>query len=216
MENENEEFQNLYEFIKKEKIHSVISNKEKLCSINLKFKLNEKDIRLCLYLIAIDSKDSNSIDNLNKIYLSDDKNNENKEEENDIFNIMYERELLDHQRLKRLFFMSLMDNFQFKISLKLFNSIIENEDIKSIKIILNNIYYDNVFIISMLFAYKNKINFTDTQLKNTCHKEINRIGLNQLTGDQKYKALKFAFENEYEDLVKILMINDITINCEKK
>jgi len=109
-----------------------------------------------------------------------------------------------------------MDEIQFKISLNLFISVIEKKDIESLKIILKNIYYDNNFIYSMLYASKFKISYSNTQLKSILHKEINKIELNRLTKDQKYKAIALALKTNYEDLLKLLIYKDIIIKYEKR
>jgi len=209
MENKKEEFDKLYEYITKEGIHEIILSEGILEKIKLQFQLlNESDIWVCLYLVAIDNKDSKSFHDLNTNYL---KKGINNEEENGIFNIIYQRELFNQKRLKKLYSMHLRDGIQFKFSSDLFISIIENNDMEFLKIILNNIFYDNNFILSMLYSCKFKNGYSDIQLKKLLFTQINKIGLSKLTGKQKLKALKFSFENSYDDLIKVLITNNIII-----
>jgi len=203
-----EEFNRLYEFITNEGIAQIISNEKNIDDLKIKFQLlNEEDIAICLYLVAIDNKDTKSIIELNSYYL--------KEKGNDILNIIYKRKLLDYERLKKVIYMFLKDDIQIKFTSDLIISFLERNDIKSLKLTIKNIIYDNNFIKSLLYAYKYNISYSNEKITDIyCH-EINKINFNQLNNDKKYKIIKFAFENDYEVLEKILLIIDTKIKKRK-
>jgi len=214
---QSKEFNNLYEFVKNEGVHEIISNNEKLNDIKIKFKLlNEEDIIACLYLVAIDLKDVKSINDLNRKHLKG--SSINNEEGIDIFNTIYKRKLFDHKRIKKVIHMSFVNGIQFKISSYLLVSIINNKDLESLKLILENIFCDNNYIKSMLYAYKFKdrhsVNYIDKIIYNQL--KSNNNDLSQLNNEQKYRALTLAFEHKYEYLVNLLIFIDVKFKGGKK
>lgn len=210
MEYNKEEFRKLYEFVKKEKVHNIITNDEKLNNTKLKFKLLNEDFHVCLYIVAIDSQDSKSINCLNNNFYNLIESNESKGKVNDAYNIIYKRGLLDKKRLQILISMSLINDIQFKISSDLLQSIIDNRDTVFLKEILKLNNYNNTFIISILDTSKFKNHpKSNIQFENILHKERNKNGLNE---EQKHNILIQALENKYEDLVSIIISNDLKID----
>ncbi|OUM63345.1 hypothetical protein PIROE2DRAFT_10130 [Piromyces sp. E2] len=188
---QNNEFNSLYEFIKKVGVHEIISNNKKINDLKLQFKLlNEDDIILGLYLVAIDCKNVESINNLNNNHFKECGLSNNRKEY-DILNNIYKRKQLDL-------------------------SIIENKDMESLKLLCEYFFCDNNFIKAMIYAYKFKSQYIFNDLDNIMLKEIGKFGLNQLSMWQKYCALALALENRYDYLVEIIVLMDIKIKNNKR
>jgi len=208
-------FSKLYECIKEEGIHEIISNYGKLNEIKLKFQLlNEEDIQLCCYLVAIDEKDVKSINDLDRKFLNE--NNTSTEKKKDIYNILYKRKFLDQNRLQKLICMFLNDGIQFKITSSLLISIIEKEDIESLKLIVENIVYNNNYIKLLLYTYKFKTHLSNKKLENIFLGEINKICLNKLSSVKKNKVLKFSLKSNYEDFVKLFLLVNMKMKNGKR
>ena len=159
------------------------------------------------YLVGINIKDSKIINDLNKKYSIYDIS--------EIVYRLYYNEKLDHDSLKNIISMSLTNDINFKVSLEFLMSIIENKDIISLKLILNNYLYNNNTIQSFLFLYKNRLiyinnnnnnnHLLNADIKNVFHNEKSNINLNTLTKDKKYSPLSYACQNGNENIVKLLI-----------
>jgi len=202
-----EELNSLYKFIEREKIQESSEEKlaEKIADIRLIFQLlNKEDIRVCLYLVAIDTKKPKFIINLNNYYLKEEwQSNENTE---NIYYILYNRRFLNRDRIKKVILMSLIENIQFKINFDLFKLIVEYKDIATLKILLENIFYDNKFILLMLHSYKHKIPYSYNQFKTIFHNEMTRVGLNEKDKDGSYPVL-WACIKKNTKIVETLLMN---------
>eukprot|EP00833_Pecoramyces_ruminatium_P013063 jgi/Orpsp1_1/1187095/evm.model.d7180000055344.1 len=211
MENKIEEFNYLYEFIKVEGIYEIIENDSRLRNNFRTF--SDEDIILCLYLIAIDDKDS---DSFNKIKEYSEKHNSSIH--NDIIYNIYKRELLTDDRIRKIKNICIKGNkVPFKISSDLLIAIIEKKDIRLLKLILDNfIFNNNEFIISVLNIYKNKKKYSKKKWKELISNEINKIGINQLNTSKEYSPLTFACEKGYQDIVEILIKYGANVDTEDK
>ncbi|OUM58897.1 hypothetical protein PIROE2DRAFT_64118 [Piromyces sp. E2] len=186
-------YTNIYNIIIEEKIKSKES-----------YKSSHYDKILKEYLVAIEMVDANLIKDLNKIY-SYDKITE-------IIIDLYDSKKIDDNSIKKLIYMSFMNDIKFDITSDLLISMIQRNDINSLNIIFDNILYDNDFIKRLLYIYKRKYCLTNTEIENICLDDINKINLNELTKDNEYTPLLFACEKEKEEIVEYLIENGADID----
>ncbi|OUM58221.1 hypothetical protein PIROE2DRAFT_67767 [Piromyces sp. E2] len=121
MEGKTKEFNNLYKYLEKDRVHKNILNNNELKSLKIQL-LNEEDIIVCLYLVAIDYRDIKFIININRV------------SRNDIIYNIYKRKLLNKDRLKKIIYISTYV-IQFKITPNLLIALIENNEIELLNLI---------------------------------------------------------------------------------
>jgi len=110
------------------------------------------------YQNAINNKDIELIKQLNEIYCLDKKK--------DILYDLYKDGRLNYENLKNILFILLEDHTIFKITSTFLGTIIKQEDIKSLQLILNNYIYKNDLIKVLLYKYKYQQSLSNSELKN--------------------------------------------------
>jgi len=211
--NNQEEYEKLYESIKKEGIYRIITN-EKQSLNRILNDYDEKDVIICMYLIAIDDKNLESV-KLNVEILK----NKFKSffiEKNDILYNIYIKKLLTTNRFKKIIFLNLETEVKFDISTELLITLIENNEIKLLKILCNNLLFDNNFILSLLYYYKYKKPLSNSKLIKIISTEKEKIDLNQLYHYDYYTFLSYSCEKSYLNITKFLIEQGVDINKENK
>jgi len=148
-------------------------------------------------------KDTDSIGELNKKYLKED-----------VINIIYKSNFLDNDRLKKIISL-FQESKVIKISSDFLTSLIENDDTKKFRLILNHCIFDRNFIIKMLYHYKHHECMSDEQLKKSISNEINKINKDELNTAGN-TPLIVACEKNNKDIVKILIKNGANINMKNQ
>ncbi|ORX49627.1 ankyrin [Piromyces finnis] len=194
-----EKYNKLYEYIKEEGIQQVILNKID-SPRGILNEYDKKDIIICLYLVAIDNEDLESLMKLN-FEISKNK----IIEETDIVYNIYIKNLLSVNRLKKIISLNFGTEIHFEITTKLLISLIKNEEIKLIKILFNNILFDNNFVLSLLYYYKYKKSLSNSKLQNFIINEKKKIDLNQLFDYDDYTFLSYSCEKGNEEIIKCLI-----------
>ena len=201
---EEKDYDKLYSEIKRKGINYVLHGNE----TNEIFKnYSEEDVIIYMYLIAIDEEDLSALTKLNNKY----------QQKNDIILNFYKRKLLNQERIKKIIKLE-NDNCNFIISGDFLVSLIDNGDDQLFKNIYNNFIYDNKFIKSLLYLYKNyakdkNTNFSlNSKLEKIITKELGKIDLNKTNSDNTCNSLICACEKRNETMVKFLIKNGVEIN----
>jgi len=140
-------------------------------------KLNIKS-----YIYFIDSQNIKEIEILNK--------NINKNNKNDIIFEIYNNKLLTSKRLK--FLMNYCIKY-FNISSNLIKKLMKDEEVNLLDIIFSNLkFFDNDFILQLLFYYKNK-------------PTISTSALNQQISNEKFKISIIFEDHRYNKTYKYLI-----------
>ena len=159
------------------------------------------------YQNAINNKDIELIKQLNNKYLFNEKN--------DILYNLFEGGRLNYKSLKNILFISLEDPTSFKITSKFLRKIIEQEDIRSLQLILNNYIYKNDLIKILLNKYKYKQSLSNSELKKYCDKEIIAVNLNESINDYETPLIDACIKNN-ENIVRLLIENGADVNKKNK
>jgi len=197
---DNEEFSKLYNYIKEKGINEVISN-DYLSTSNVDLD----DFITCLYLVAIDCNDVESIKLLNKknIGLKGTDDDSNKY---DIISSLYKKNLLTEERLKKVISIYLEDNDILKITSDLFFSIINKNDNSTLESFFNYLIFDNDVTQSQLTNYdeKEEKNIINDKLKEMMNSQMDKIGINE--DNSKYKSTPLKEKKKiFDDKLKEMM-----------
>jgi len=200
------EFNKLYEYIMKKGVHNFINNKNDLIHLNLK-NITEEDIILCQYVIAIDVKDLWSVNELNKKYIKESCISKNNISNNDIIYHIYKKGLLNKQRIRNI--IDIENNIYFNISSAFITTLMTKKDIKLLTIIFKNFIYNDNYIKTLLYCYKNKTLLSNSNLEKLTFKERNKIVLCSKFNDI---SLIYACIYNIEEMVIYLVENGANVN----
>ena len=107
--------------------------------------------------------------------------------------------------------MSLENPLIFNVTNYFLILIIEHNDIETLKLIFNFYLYNNDLIKFLLYKYKYKQFLSDSEYERCRDNEIEIINLNEPTRNNKL-PLFVAYENNNEELIKLLIKNGADIN----
>ncbi|OUM61539.1 hypothetical protein PIROE2DRAFT_12452 [Piromyces sp. E2] len=200
----------IYGIIKKEGIHHIITNGKHY----LLTEYDENDVLICMYVIAIDNNDLKSIVELNENFSNNKFKSVFFEKEKGIMYHIYVRNLLTLSRLKKIISITEETKVEFKVSIELLSILLQKNEIKLLKILINHLLFSNSFVLSLLYYYKYKKSLANLKLKNMISKEKEKVDLNQLYNSDYYTLLDYACEKGYETIIKYLVKQGADINKE--
>ncbi|ORX41618.1 ankyrin [Piromyces finnis] len=201
---------------------------------------DEEDFIICQYIIGFEtlyshifnkkialdnsSKEDNDtiLKKLNDKYLvaGNDGGASSSTAKRDIIDIMYHRNKIDKDILKKIIIIFLKKlNDKIELTSNFFVSLVEKDDVETMKTILRNLLYDESFIKELLLnGYKNKNSYSNEKYYKLLSNKLNRIemGLNELSrnGDtplivacKRYSNSQRRRENTEikKDMVKVLI-----------
>ena len=163
-------------------------NKKEIKKGKLEKDLNKEPFKINLLKLITSFIDYRNINGIK--YLSENINENNKNNKVDVIFELYNNNLLTPERLS---FLMKTCNKYFNVSSNLVKSLIEEEKVSLLDIIFNSLkFYDNEIILRLLLHYKNKIS-------------LSTFDLNQQISNEKFKiSIKFPHFHFYNTIFKYI------------